>query len=149
MSERTNTTYRIDKIADLCKIPEDQLKNCLELLEYAVPVWRFASRFGRTRINSIMCIDFTAADDSKLNFVFKDKDSESPSDTLAEPPTEILPCNAVPGKFYDSDAWGRVLCCLMASEEWRSLFALKTLAGNAELVRLNDDPLTLAPEQSW
>jgi hypothetical protein len=80
----------------------------------------------------------------------KSFDYDPINDTGCNEQTWIAPLEAIPGKFYDSPKWGRVLCCGTADpEQWIPAFAVR-IDGETELRFLHDrHGIALSPIQAW
>lgn len=63
----------------------------------------------------------------------------------------VVPSEAIPGRWYHSSQWGRVLCCGTGDPAvWVAAFAIRNKHKRTELKSITDDSETLAEcKQSW
>ena len=56
---------------------------------------------------------------------------------------------AKPGVWYESEKWGRVLCCGTSGGNWLMAFAVRIETGQTELRFLGEEMLLRSEQQSW
>lgn len=80
----------------------------------------------------------------------KSFDYDPINDTSSNHQTWIAPLEAIPGKFYDSPKWGRVLCCGTTDpERWIPAFAVR-IDGKTDLRFFGDQHgIALSLIQAW
>lgn len=65
----------------------------------------------------------------------------------------VIPSKAIPGRWYVSSMWGRVLCCGTTDyDQWIAAFAHRQEDGRTVLKYIHDEfgsLLTDSPIQSW